>query len=146
MSEFNGMALYEEDEIRSALANYREAYNLVIDMLQAKVDKANEAYKPNKLQKFLRGGATLSKYYLNSDTWDSYHCWLHNKGLISFDEKEIEVLAVVDGPCHWRGHLQITLRYWETEYNQIRHLFNGGKQCYLSPTQARMVNKFKEKK
>ena len=139
MSDFNGMALYEIDEIRSALENYRTTYNKVNQKFKDKASVAEEKYTPTRWGKFWHGN-TLKDYHSNDNNWENWYCWLYDRGFITLTEKELDLVRVVN------SSYRFYMDRFETEYSQVKDLFNGGKACYLSPMQSRMVNEFKEKK
>ena len=138
MSEFLGMALYKEEEIRSALDNFREVYNKVNKMFKDKISVAENNYTPTRWGRFWYG-ATLKDYYRGNNNWQTYYSWLEEGGFITFTEEELVLVFKVNTSCRFY------MDKFETEYRQVKDLFNGGKDVYLNPQQARMVNKFKEK-
>jgi hypothetical protein len=136
--EFKGMALYNIDEIRSALEEYRTSINEVKAIIRGKVAQAELDWKPSRWQK-LWGIKTLEQYWKSDTMWRGYWSFICTESLITFKEYEWEMLRYVDG-----DYFTMRLDNWLTEYNQIKSLFKGGKECYLNPNQAAFVNKFKK--
>lgn len=136
--EFKGMALYNIDEIRSALEEYRTSISEVEAIIREKVAQAELDWKPTWWQK-LWGVKTLEEYWGCSDSWRSYYNFLYEEVLITFSIDEFNMIEYIGGE-----YFCMNLDNWSSEYNQIKNLFNGGKECYLNPNQAAFVNKFKK--
>jgi len=136
--EFKGMALYNKDEIGSALEEYRTSINEVKAIIRGKVAQAELDWKPTRWQK-LWGVKTLKQYWQSDTMWRGYWNFLYKDGIISFNEYELEMLRYLEG-----SYFSMRLDTWLNEYNQIKNLFNGGKECYLNPNQAAFVNRFKK--
>lgn len=136
--EFKGMALYNIDEIGSALEEYRTSINEMEAIIREKVAQAELDWKPTRWQR-LWGVKTLEEYWGCSDSWRSYYNFLYKEVLITFSVDEFNMMEHIDGK-----YFCMNLGNWLTEYNQIKNLFNGGKECYLNPNQAEFVNKFKK--
>ena len=135
--EFKGMALYNVDEIRSALEEYRTYINEVKAIIRGKIVQAELDWKPTWWQK-LWGVKTLKKVYIRQTFHWGYEYFLIQYKFITFNEEEEALLEIVGAI----GYMDFPL--WSSEYNQIKNLFNGGKECYLNPNQAAFVNKFKK--
>jgi hypothetical protein len=135
--EFKGMALYGVEEIGSALEEYRTSVNEVKAIIREKVAQAELDWKPTWWQK-LWGVKTLEQYWKSNTMWQGYWGFLDSEGFVTFNEDEVSKLTYVDG-----RDFNMVFYYWSSEYNQIKNLYNGGKECYLNPNQAAFVNKFK---
>jgi hypothetical protein len=136
MTDFRGMAVYNVDEIRSALERYETAIGAVEIIIQEKVKQAELEWQPTWWQK-IRGVKTLREEFQNKDNWWSYNRYLDMYDYIKFNEEQLLLLRYLE--YSWASYSG-----WEGEYIEIKALFNGGKECYLNPSQAAFVNTFKK--
>lgn len=139
MADFLGMALYTKEEIGSALDNYRLRVNTARGIVRKQVALAESEYQPSWWYKLWRELTLFEKYTSERYFMDTYHGWLHDNKYITFSKEDESSFYDIDR----KGWGNFYMSLWETEYNQVKDLFNGGKDCYLNPTQCRFVNKFK---
>lgn len=139
---FEGMALYTEAEIRSALDNYCIGYDKACEALNSLIDAIESVeYKPSFLYRLFGVKDLVSRYTF----WDEYVVqyrfieWCKKKGYISVPK---DYYDIVDPFTPWYTWFKLVK---SDEYTQVKNLFNGGKDCYLNPNQAAFVNKYKEK-
>lgn len=142
---FNGAALYTKDEISKALDAYDKAVKVREDFIDNKVKLAEGKFIPSWWDKLHKIKTLKDKYrrwlHGGSFRWTSYHGWCNDNNLLDFSEE--------DGA--WLEELSL-YEYTYTKFNQwvytniseeVKDLYNGGKDCYLNPDQAHFVNKFK---
>lgn len=126
MSEFTGMALYSQSDIESALANYLDYSTEIIKGMNAAIAAAESKYRPSWLARLCRKNTLRD--VCGKIMFVPYEQELASQGYISYD---------------------LYLRYnrlYELElvYNDIHDLYGSGRDCYLTPTQSKFVNKFKD--
>lgn len=147
MTNFTGAALYTKEEIGKALDNYAIKIDLAEEILKRKVLEAEIGYEPSVWDR-LRFIKTLKEKYeanVKSDPFRgflSYEGWLMCRGYMTLTKQQSDlsqslqyfVIQYAFSP-EWL-HMK--------EYNQVKNLYNGGKDCYLNPEQAEFVNRFKK--
>ena len=126
MSEFTGMALYSQSDIKVALTNYLAYSTGVVKEVHAAVDSAESNYRPSLWNKLL--GKTELKDMRSRFSFMSYEAELAHTGYISFD-------------LYFKYEVLIA---FGKSYNSIHDLYGSGRDCYLTPSQAKFVNKFKD--
>lgn len=139
MSEFLGMALYTKEEIGSAIDNYKTGLESAKTLLEDLINNAENKWHPSWWDKLWRI-ETLREKYSDGRSWFNYTSWLLNYDYMEFDNETKETFS----PYDFNSTFTYNLSYWGAEYTQIRSLFNGGKDCYLNPNQAKFVNYFKD--
>lgn len=139
MSEFMGMAIYTKEDIGCALKNYKTNHAKAEYILKDAVTRAELNYKPTWMDRVLYRATDLYKKYQSADQYDNYEFWLQSKGLLKFSEVDSKFIGIFIHSYFF--HLDLS--NCGNEYNQIRNLYNGGKDCYLNPRQASFVNRFK---
>jgi hypothetical protein len=138
MSEFLGMALYTKDEIGSAISNYLVRSGNADEVLKSCVRDAEKNWTPSWWDK-LWGVTTLYDKYKGCATWGDYAKWLSSEGYMVFTEEQKEIIKVFT----YESMFTFNTSLLESTYKQVKNLTNGGKDCYLNPSQAQFVNYFK---
>jgi len=133
MSNFTGMALYTKEEIGKALKNIDSLSNKYEKIEALAVQKTKETDASFKRWGFLWtikrtayddlvSAASIYGYYYYKRQW------LLDNGYIDVNQG----LGI-------RNHCDS----WSSTPSQVKNLYNGGKDCYLNPDQARFVNEYK---
>lgn len=135
MSDFSGMASYEEDEIRRALSKHKELYNKCNKIMKDALSAAKEKETSYRFLGFL--WKVNSTVYLDmEDHCDgSYgihkrHTYLFKKGIITEYQKN----SIEKHKYSW----------WNNEYNSVKALFEGDRKYYLNPDQAKFIKFYKD--
>lgn len=133
MSDFTGMALYNKDEIKSALSNYSDGLGDAQLLLANLILDAETNFTPTWWDSLWKINTLKAKYKQNSPSNWSYSSWLHVRGYVNLTAHE-ELEDYLGWSCR--------LDRWKDEFDQITNLTSGGKDCYLNPIQSEFVNKF----
>tara|TARA_R110000851_G_scaffold138674_1_gene275452 strand:- start:48 stop:470 length:423 start_codon:yes stop_codon:yes gene_type:complete len=134
MSDFKGMSLYTKEEISKALNNRESLSNKYKKIGASAVKKTKETDTSFKRWGFLWTVKRTAYDDLISDchmVYGHYYYignWLFAEGYIDVNQKQ-----------GIRDHCDS----WLTSPSQVKNLYNGGKDCYLNPDQARFVNEYK---
>lgn len=138
MSEFTGMALYSQSDIKAALTNYRIGLDRAKVLLAKFIKEAEDNWQPNWWDK-VRGVVTLKHKYMDCADYEGYFEFILEENFLQVGEEDYKVLE----PHLFMGMFNSDLSRGSTEYNQITNLYGSGRDCYLTPSQAKFVNKFK---
>lgn len=136
MSEFTGMALYTKEEIGRALEAYKKELEWGNNTLNHKIFEAESKFKPTILDKLFGNKSLKDK----KPTFTRYKDWLYHDGYLVFTQDEHKR---IDNLNKFYNMYCLGVWLFEDEYNQVKNLYNGGKDCYLNPNQARFVNEYK---
>ena len=112
---FNGMALYSKEEIGKALDNKRDLTLYCKKVTNAALDKAKDTETSYKRLGFL---------------WSIFRT--------EFDDIKEDV-----DPFYGRDICNLHLNTYKSTVKEITNLYNGGKDCYLNPEQAKFINSYK---
>lgn len=137
MGNFTGAALYTEDEIRKALHSYEKEVEWADNLLKSKVTYAESRFKPSLWDKIV-GNTTLEKKTANMFMTKEEQ--LYRFGWMELTKEEYKRL---DDLNRYDKFNYLGVWLYQQEYLEIKNLFNGGKDCYLNPSQAAFVNKYK---
>ena len=138
MSEFTGMALYTKDEIGRALKSYAKEVHWADNLLQTKTKFAEDNFKPSWWQKLFK--ITLKDTHM--DSWKTYYEHLYDKGYYTFSEEEFKRIKYLNA---YKNFYYFGNWRFEDECEQVKNLYDGGKDCYLNPNQSAFVNEWKNK-
>lgn len=139
MSEFTGMALYSQSDIKVALTNYKIGLDRAKVLLAKLIKEAEYNWQPSWLDKLWQV-KTLHDKFVDSSSYTNYLRYLEIRGYIEFNDEAWEII----GTYYERSLLYTGLSEWAAESHQITNLYGSGRDCYLTPTQAKFVNKFKD--
>jgi len=134
MSDFNGMALYKEEEIRTSLNNNKKLHNHFNKLLKDAIKLTKSVDTSYRRLGFLWTVKRTAYEDMEVDCSFLYGKYLYMSDWL-VDNK---YLTEKD-----REGIKQHVRCFEGEYYQIKHLFNGGKDVYLNPNQAKFVNIYK---
>lgn len=140
MSEFIGMALYSQSDIKAALTNYKIGLDRAKVLLAKLIKEAEDNWQPSWWDK-LRGVRKFNDKKYDKDYFN-YIGYMNHKGLLDLDKPEWgNILPYLRmNFTGWR----IWTNQLEPEFHQITNLYGSGRDCYLTPAQAKFVNKFKD--
>ena len=72
----------------------------------------------------------------------TYEEELFKKGHISFTDLELKRIESLNA---YKNFYCLGIWIFNNQYLEIKNLFNGGKDCYLNPSQAKFINSYKNK-
>ena len=141
---FNGAALYTKEEIGKALTTYENEIKQREEFIAKKVKEAEEKFTPNWKDKLFKVKTLHDKYwrwYTGGFRWYTYQQWLNIRGYLLITDEEGKWLQKLS---HYKYDSVYFDVFYHTETNcDVKALYNGGKDCYLSPKQAYFISKFK---
>tara|TARA_R110002153_G_scaffold58217_2_gene159656 strand:+ start:665 stop:1099 length:435 start_codon:yes stop_codon:yes gene_type:complete len=131
---FNGMALYSKEEIGKALDNKRDLTLYCKKVTNAALDKAKDTETSYKRLGFLWSIFRTEFDDIKEDVdpfygiyWYLEDC-LFDRGYLDKKQRDI---------CN------LHLNTYKSTVKEITNLYNGGKDCYLNPEQAKFINSYK---
>lgn len=142
MSEFVGMALYSQSDIKTALTNYKVGLDRAKVLLAKLIKEAEDNWQPSWWDNLwsLWQVKTLHDKFKSSNTYMNYLSYIETRRYLEFSEEDWDSLQ----NYYATGWLTSGLFKWDGECHQITNLYGSGRDCYLTPAQAKFVNKFKD--
>lgn len=136
---FKGVTKVDSDKVLVACTNFKIFVAVAEAVIQQKVKEVEDEWEPSFLDKVFKN-VTLKDKYNKTDRWMTYEGWLmvNHKLYEKFTTKQrdlIELHSSYKFKSKW-----FNVWAYNEEYNEVKALNGGCRDCYLTPEQAKFVD------